>query len=145
MVTTTIRPAKAEDQPTIRRIIRAANLNPMSLDWPNFLVAEDGSEVVGIGQVKTHRDGSRELASIAVLPARQGQGIGNSIVKALLERHGEGVLHLTCQLKNEGYYERFGFSRIPRKEFPRYFARLLPFVNAVARLGRTEIIVMRRG
>jgi len=145
MVTATIRAAKAEDQATIRRIIRAANLNPMSLDWPNFLIAEDAGEVVGIGQVKTHRDGSRELASIAVVPARQGQGIGSAIVNALLDRHGGGVLHLTCQGKNEGYYARFGFRRIPRQELPPYFARLLPIMNVFARLGRTEIIVMRRG
>ena len=145
MVTATIRAAKAEDQATIRRIIRAANLNPMSLDWPNFLIAEDAGEVVGIGQVKTHRDGSRELASIAVVPARQGQGIGSAIVNALLDRHGGGVLHLTCQGKNEGYYARFGFRRIPRKELPPYFARLLPIMNVFARLARSEIIVMRRG
>jgi len=145
MVTATIRAAKAEDQATIRRIIRAANLNPMSLDWPNFLIAEDAGEVVGIGQVKTHRDGSRELASIAVVPARQGQGIGSAIVNALLDRHGGGVLHLTCQGKNEGYYARFGFRRIPRQELPPYFARLLPIMNVFARLARTEIIVMRRG
>ena len=144
-MTTTVRAAKEEDQPTIRRMIRAAKLNPMSLNWANFLIAEDAGTVVGTGQVKTHRDGSRELASIAVVPSRQGKGIGSSIVSALLERHGDGVLHLTCERKNEGYYERFGFRRITRKEFPRYFARLLPFVNAVARLGRTEIIVMRRG
>lgn len=145
MVTATIRAAKAEDQATIRRIIRAANLNRMSLDWPNFLIAEDAGEVVGIGQVKTHRDGSRELASIAVVPARQGQGIGSAIVNALLVRHGGGVLHLTCQGKNEGYYARFGFRRIPRQELPPYFARLLPIMNVFARLARTEIIVMRRG
>jgi N-acetylglutamate synthase-like GNAT family acetyltransferase len=144
-MTATIRAAKAEDQPTIRRMIRAANLNPMSLSWPNFLIADDAGEVVGIGQVKSHGDGSREVASIAVVPARHGQGIGSSIVKALLDRHGAGVLHLTCERKREGYYERFGFRRIPRQEFPRYFARLLPFVNAVARLGGTEIILMRRG
>jgi N-acetylglutamate synthase-like GNAT family acetyltransferase len=145
MVVTTIRAAKAEDQPTIRRIIREANINPMSLNWPNFVIAEEAGAVVGIGQVKTHRDGSRELASIAVVPSRQGHGIGSAVVNALLERHGDRVLHLTCERKNEGYYERFGFRRIPRREYPRYFARLLPFVNAVARLRGTEIIVMRRG
>jgi N-acetylglutamate synthase-like GNAT family acetyltransferase len=135
----------AEDEPAIRRLIREARINPMNLDWPHFLVAEEAGEIIGIGQVKTHRDGSSELASIAVTPSRQGQGIGTSVVNALLERHGQGVLHLTCERRNEGYYERFGFRRIPRREFPKYFARLLPFVNAVARLGGTEIIVMRRG
>ena len=125
-------------------MIRAAGLNPISLGWPNFLVAEDGGDIVGIGQVKTHRDGSRELASIAVVPSRQGDGIGSSVINALLDRHGGGVLFLTCQRAMQGYYERFGFRRIPRKEFPRYFARLMPLANAFARLARTEIIVMRR-
>src|SRR6476619_7544468 len=37
----TIRPATEADQVTIRRLIREANLNPMSLDWPNFVVAEE--------------------------------------------------------------------------------------------------------
>ncbi|HKW60779.1 MAG TPA: GNAT family N-acetyltransferase [Candidatus Dormibacteraeota bacterium] len=141
---TTMRAANATDQATIRRMIREADINPMNLEWPNFLVAEDAGAVVGIGQVKTHRDGSRELASIAVVPSRQGQGIGSLIVNSLLERHGDGVLHLTCELRNQGYYERFGFGRISRKEFPRYFTRLIPMVNAFARLGGTEIIVMRR-
>jgi amino-acid N-acetyltransferase len=140
----TIRRATSDDQRTIRRMIREANLNPMSLRWPNFLVAEDAGAIVGIGQVKTHRDGSREVASIAVLPARQGQGIGSSLVDALLEQHGAGVLYLTCQRPMQGYYERFGFQRIPRREFPRYFARLMPIVNTFARLAGTEIVVMRR-
>jgi N-acetylglutamate synthase-like GNAT family acetyltransferase len=140
----TIRPANAEDQATIRRMIREAGINPMDLKWPNFLVAEDAGSIVGIGQVKAHRDGSRELASIAVVPSRQGHGVGSMIVNSLLERHGEGVLHLTCELKRQGFYERFGFRRIARSEFPRYFARMMPVVNTFARLAGTKIIVMRR-
>jgi N-acetylglutamate synthase-like GNAT family acetyltransferase len=139
-----VRPANAEDQATIRRMIREAGINPMDLKWPNFLIAEDAGKIVGIGQVKAHRDGSRELASIAVVPSRQGQGIGSLIVNSLLERHGNRVLHLTCELKRQGYYERFGFRRIARNEFPRYFARMMPVVNAFARLAGTKIIVMRR-
>lgn len=125
-------------------MVREANINPMNLKWPNFLIAEDNGTTVGIGQVKAHRDGSREVASIAVVPSRQGQGIGSLIVTSLLERHRDGVLYLTCELKNQGYYERFGFRRISRKEFPPYFARLMPIVNTFSRLARTEIIVMRR-
>ena len=140
----TIRHATAGDQRTIRRLIRAAHLNPMSLEWPNFLVAEEGGVIVGIGQVKTHRDGSREVASIAVVPERQRQGIGSSLIDALLARQGDGVLYLTCRLAMQRYYERFRFRRILRREFPPFFARMMPVVNAFARLARTEIIVMRR-
>src|SRR6202521_2197724 len=93
----TIRTATEADQPTIRRLIKEANINPMSLDWPNFVVAEEDGAIVGVGQVKAHGDGSRELASIAVVPARQGQGIGRAIIETLLARAPGIVIHLTCR------------------------------------------------
>ena len=67
--------------------------------------------MVGMGQVKSHGDGSRELASIAVLPKRQGQHIGTAVINALLAREAGVVLHLSCRRELEGYYERFGFRR----------------------------------
>jgi N-acetylglutamate synthase-like GNAT family acetyltransferase len=138
----TIRPATQVDQETIRRLIKEAGINRMSLNWPNFVVAEDGGEVVGIGQVKTHGDGSRELASIAVIPARQSQGIGSAIIKTLLARE-HGIVYLTCRRELQGYYERFGFRRLDRAEFPRYFRRMIPIINMVARRFGIEILVMR--
>ena len=139
----TIRPATLTDQETIRLLIKEAHINRMSLHWPNFLVAEDGGAIVGVGQVKTHGDGSRELASIAVIPARQSQGIGGAIIKALLARE-LGIVHLTCRAQLQGYYERFGFRRLEPPEFPLYFRRMIPFINVVARLVGTRILVMRR-
>jgi N-acetylglutamate synthase-like GNAT family acetyltransferase len=140
-----IRSATAADQPTIRRLIRQANLNPTSLLWSNFLIAEeaDGS-IAGIGQVKPHRDGSRELASIAVVPGRQGTGIGSAVIRELITRERGGVLHLTCKPEMQGYYQRFGFRLLSRAEYPRYFKRLMPLVNLVARIFGTRIVVMRR-
>ncbi|HET7467054.1 MAG TPA: GNAT family N-acetyltransferase, partial [Candidatus Dormibacteraeota bacterium] len=89
-----LRAAADRDQATIRRIVRAAGINPTSLQWQRFIVAEERGEIVGVGQVKPHRDGTRELASIAVVPERQGRGLGSEIINALIAReHGE-VLHL---------------------------------------------------
>ena len=140
----TIRSAIEADQPTIRRLIKEANLNRMSLDWPNFVMAEEHGAIVGLGQVKLHGDGSRELASIAVVPARQGQGIGSAIIESLLARESSAVLYITCRRQLEGYYERFGFVRLQPVDYPRYFRRLIPIINLVARLFQTEILVMRR-
>jgi N-acetylglutamate synthase-like GNAT family acetyltransferase len=143
-----IRPAIAQDQPTIRRLIKDARLNPMSLDWPNFVMAqEDGKldgEVVGVGQVKTQGDGSRELASIVVVPTRQGHGIGSAIIGTLLASNPGAVLHLTCRRELQGYYERFGFRRLNRADYPPYFGRLIPLVNLIGRFAGTRILVMRR-
>jgi N-acetylglutamate synthase-like GNAT family acetyltransferase len=117
----------------------------MSLKWPNFVLAEEDGAIVGLGQVKQHGDGSRELASIAVVPARQGQGIGSAIIKTLLARELGVVLHLTCRRAMGGYYERFGFRRLATAEYPQYFKRLIPVANVVARMFGTQIVVMRRG
>ncbi|MEA2634036.1 MAG: hypothetical protein QOH92_803, partial [Chloroflexota bacterium] len=115
----------------------------MSLNWPNFIVAEDAGAIVGIGQVKTHGDGTRELASIAVIPARQSQGIGGAIIETLLARE-PGVVHLTCRSQLQGYYERFGFRRLDPAEFPRYFKRMVPVINLVGSFFGVHILVMRR-
>jgi len=139
----TLRDATIEDQPTIRQIVRAANINPTGLDWPRFIVAEDAGAIVGVGQVKPHRDGTRELASIAVLPARQGQGIGTAIIQDLVRRE-KATLHLTCRSRLQGYYERFGFRRLESRDYPPYFARMLPILNTLGRFFRVQVIVMRR-
>jgi len=138
-----IRDAAVNDAATIRRIVRAANINPTGLDWPRFVVAEDGGEIVGVGQVKQHRDGTRELASIAVIPERQSQGIGSAIIRELLGREA-GVVHLTCRSQLQGYYERFGFMRLEPREYPPYFARRMPMINAFLRPFGIRITVMRR-
>jgi amino-acid N-acetyltransferase len=139
-----IRPAAAEDQATIRRFVKDARLNPMSLKWPNFVVAEEDGEIVGVGQVKAHGDGSRELASIVVVPARQGCGIGSKVIRTLLANNPGGVLHLTCRRELQGYYERFGFRRLDRAQFPPYFGRMIPLVNLIGRFAGMQILVMRR-
>ena len=138
-----LRPAAEQDQALIRRIVRAANINPTGLDWPHFIVAEDGGAIVGVGQVKPHREGTRELASIAVIPDRQRQGIGTAIIDELLA-HERGVLHLTCRSQLHGYYERFGFRRLEPRDYPPYFTRRMPMINAFLRPFGIRIIVMRR-
>jgi len=139
-----LRPAVQSDQPIITRIIREANINPMSLDWRRFLVAEEEGAIVGVGQIKMHGDGSRELASIAVIPARQGQGIARKIIEQLIAQEA-GALYLTCRSQLEPFYARFGFRKIERAEMPPYFRRLIRIVNLIAPLVRgVKIIVMKK-
>lgn len=139
-----LRPATQFDQPIITRIIREANINPMSLDWRRFLVAEEAGAIVGVGQIKMHGDGSRELASIAVIPSHQGRGIARKIIEQLIAQEA-GTLYLTCRAQLEPFYARFGFRKIERAEMPPYFRRLIRIVNLIAPLVRgVKIIVMKR-
>lgn len=116
-----VRVATAGDQQPIVRIIRAARINPTGLRWPQFVVAQQAGALVGVGQVKQHADGSRELASIAVVPAYQGQGIGSVIIRALLLRE-RGPLYLMTTSEKESFYRRFGFCVVDPAALPRSLA-----------------------
>ncbi len=144
-----IRPAVEADQAAIKTLVRTAGINPMGLEWPRFLVADDDGKIIGAGQVKPHKDGSREVASIAVIPDRQGQGIATAIIQALIERES-GPLHLMCQQDLEGFYGRAGFRRIDGDELPPYFRRIIRLaqimapVVSIVRREEMRLIVMKR-
>lgn len=111
----TIRPALKKDRFVIRALIYRACLNPSNLNWQRFVVAEQGGKIIGVRQVKTHRDGSREVASGFVLPRYRRQGVSRRLMAALLE--GEtNPLYLMCDEKWADYYAQFGF----RQEHPRH-------------------------
>jgi N-acetylglutamate synthase-like GNAT family acetyltransferase len=128
-------------------IVRAAMINPFGLAWERFLVAEESGGLIGVGQIKPHRDGSRELASIAVVPEWQGQGVGAAIIRGLLA-HESGTLHLMTSSRTAPYYERFGFERIEQSQMPPYFRRMARIARAFelfARGNNMRLAVMRRG
>jgi amino-acid N-acetyltransferase len=143
-----VRPATAADQKTIKAVIRAVQINPMDLKWPNFVLAvdQDSGTIVGTAQVKRHGDGSRELASIATVPSHRRRGIAHQLINHLLAEH-EGTLYLTCLDTMESFYQQFGFRRIGTHEMTPYFRRLMRIagaLNFVSDEGR-RLLVMQRG
>lgn len=138
-----IRPAAAADQPAITQIVRAAQINPTGLRWPRFLVAEAAGAVIGTVQLKPHRDGTVELASLAVLPEHQGAGVGAALVRAAQSR-GPRPLYLTCASRLEGYYRRHGFRRVEPRRLPRDLGRLYVAGNILLGLAgqRDRLLVM---
>ena len=143
----TYRPATNADQPAINRLIREVQINPMDVKWTNFLVAVDDASgaVVGTGQIKRHRDGSYELASIGTLPAYRGQGIAHQIITQLLARHA-GELYLTCMDNMESLYQEFGFRTIGPDEMPPFFRRMTKLAGAFIHFGGDgrKLLVMKR-
>lgn len=139
-----IRPATAADHAAIVSIVRAARINPTGLRWPRFLVAESGGTVIGTVQLKPHRDGAVELASLAVLPAHQGVGVGGALARAAQAR-GPRPLYLTCASRLEGYYRRLGFRRVEPRALPRDLGRLYVAGNILLALSRqpVRLLVMR--
>lgn len=121
-MTIDIRPAKEMDQAAIRSIVRQAKLYPFELKWQHFYVALENKSIIGVGQIKKHRDGSRELASVAVVPKFQGQGVATALIHKLLSV-SEDHLYLLCRDELESFYQRFGFITVTRNNLPPEIAR----------------------
>lgn len=145
-----IRPAAQADAPAIRALISAARLNPRDLDWHRFLVADAGGEVVACAQVRVHRRGTRELASVAVVPARRGAGIGRRISEAAIDGEPIRPLYLYTESRTEAFWARLGFSTIEGDAIPRdlrgplRIARFATGILSLVSRQRYRIAVMRR-
>lgn len=137
-----VRPAQAADQATIRAMIRRERLDPTSLKWPNFLVAEHAGQIIGIGQVKRY-PGCNELGSLVTLREYRGQGVAAQIIAALEEQAGR-PLYLLCLAKMQPYYERFGYEVISWWAAPA-FLKLKLSPTLLFRLFGVRVVIMRKG
>jgi predicted N-acetyltransferase YhbS len=90
-------------------LLRAAG----ELEYELCLVAVDGERVVGhIAFSRARVDSGHEvlaLAPMAVLPERQSEGIGESLVREALHRARATRFPLVVVLGHAAYYPRFGF------------------------------------
>ena len=110
-------------------MVHQARINPTGLAWERFWVAEADGEVIGCAQVKPHRDGSRELASLVVQLERRGWGVARALIEHFLAAESL-PLYLTCRSNLGSFYRRFGFRIVPVGEMPVYFRWAYRLVNA---------------
>ncbi len=128
----TVRPEKPEDIPAIRNVNRRAFGGAAEAELVDALrrngktvislVAEDGGRIVGhifFSQVEIHSKVAGltgvGLAPLAVIPERQNQGIGSTLVEHGLRRCREEGHPYVVVLGHPDYYPRFGF--VPASRF----------------------------
>jgi N-acetylglutamate synthase-like GNAT family acetyltransferase len=144
----TLRLARREDAANIRRLIWQVHINPFGLDWGRFFLAVDPVDrLLGCGQIKPHRDGSAELASIAVRTGFRRQGIARAVIERLLADTGRPV-YLKCASPLQAFYERFGFRVIAPDEMPPTFRqewRLFDRLKKILLKGMPGMLVMKLG
>ena len=129
-----LRPARAQEFSAISRLIKQVRINPTGLDWRRFVVAVDGDgTLLGCGQLKPHRGGIVELASIAVVPAQRQRGIARLIIENLLVL-APRPLYLTCRSRLGPFYMKWGFRSLEFSEMPAYYRRLAKVMSIVGNL-----------
>ena len=142
-----LRAARTDDAGGIAECVRAAYSHyverigtppgPMLDDYRQVVrdhrvfVVEDGGEIVGVLVLVDKEDGLL-FDNIAVLPSRQGEGIGRRLMQhAESEAHRLGHAHLDLythekMTENIAMYERIGYVEIERRTergFPRVYMR----------------------
>lgn len=146
MTSFSLRPANADDFTALKNLVYTARINPTGLKWPRFVIAEnDLDEIIGCAQIKSHRDGSHELASLVVAADYRGLGIARSMVAHLTANH-EGDLYLTCRSSLGGFYEKLGFVTLAEHQMPPYFRRIsrLASLAEILRKEGETLLVMRQ-
>ena len=144
-----IRPARQEDQETIVSYVQQARINPRNLHWQNFLVAEADNKIVGIRQIKTYKQGTREVASGFVLPEYRRQGISAQLMRELLARE-TGPLYTMVNEKRAQYYEQFGFRRVEPNRLPSDFrqeywiGRIVTTLMSMFRKDKIRVVPLKR-
>jgi amino-acid N-acetyltransferase len=118
------RPARTSDIKSIRAIIDSHFENGRLLkketvtlyeSVQEFIVAVDGAsgEVVGCGALHVLWEDLAEIRSVAVKDEFRGQGIGHSILKAVIERaEAIGVKRIFCLTFETAFFGSVGFEEI---------------------------------
>lgn len=125
-----LRPAKPEDYPSIRRVHTDAFAGTDEADIIEQLrkdgdalvelVAEDADGVVGhimFSRMASEGGSFAALGPLAVSSARQNEGVGAQLSRAGVEACRALGVGALCVLGHPTYYPRFGFSAEAAKRF----------------------------
>lgn len=142
-----LRPAVYQDTPAIYELARQGRINPTGLKWERFIVAETPeSQIIACGQIKPHRDGSQELASIVVTKEWRHRGVARAIIEELIAGF-DGPLYLMCRSSIGPMYEKFGFRVLEEDQMPKYFRRvskLAGVLDALRKEGEYLLVMGRK-
>jgi amino-acid N-acetyltransferase len=119
----TLRPARAADIESVRRLLDACKLAPNAFDRQfeeGFVIGVDERDrIVGAAGIEVYGDAGL-LRSAAVLPELRGAGIGKRLTEDRIvwaRARGLRTVYLLTETAAE-YWPRFGFARIGRDQAP---------------------------
>lgn len=134
-----VRPAAHGDIEAIVAVLRANQADPSLFQrtaadiqaiLTDYHVAESATTILGCAGLHFYPDQSAELHSVAVLPERQGQHVGQALVRACVSQAAAASLNKVwlATLKPE-YFARFGFEPFSRWQIPLRF--MFPKIKSV--------------
>ena len=125
--------AMPEDEAAIVTLLRANGLpaDGLAVHLGTAFVARVENRVVGSAAIEVYDDGAL-LRSVAVDATLRGHGVGVQLTTAALDLAatlGVPAVYLLTTTA-EGYFPRFAFSRVDRREVPRGVQQSIEFQSA---------------
>ncbi|MFM9848704.1 MAG: GNAT family N-acetyltransferase [Hyphomicrobiaceae bacterium] len=116
-MTVLVRRAVAGDQEAIHSLARGERVNPTGLSWPNFVVATNDAAIMGAVQLRVHRDGSKELATLVVAREWRKRGFAAKLIETILTDQPDRIFMITGR-SHAHHYARWGFLPIAPASAP---------------------------
>ena len=123
-----VRKARATDVPAMQTLVAhfaaRGELLPRTLGelyqhLRDFFVCEVDGDIVGLCALSLYWEDLAEIRTLAVHGAHGGKGLGAALVTACLEEAAAlGVRRVFALTYRPGYFERFGFRTIDKRELP---------------------------
>ena len=115
----TIRPATETDSPAIAALVRSAKLPVDGIEHARFTVADHAGRIVGCAGLEVY-GGSGLLRSVAVDPEWRGRGVGDALVRAVLDGAAQDKVDPVVLLTDTApaWFPRFGFEVTTRENVP---------------------------
>ncbi len=128
-----LRAAEREDLDAVVGLLGVAGLPTagLSATLADFYVAEQGGRIVGAIGLEPY-GAAALLRSAVVEPAFRGSGVGEAMIRRILDHAGARGMSEVFLLTTtaERYFPRFGFVEIAREDVPRAVQGSLEFSEA---------------
>ena len=123
-----VEPATADDIDAMHQLIettsRTTTVLPRSrenigLHLRDFLVVREGARILGCGALALFTRQLAEIKSLVVVPELRGRGVGQRLVRALVDEGRRlGVRRIFALTDNPPFFERAGFTRVDKATLP---------------------------
>jgi N-acetylglutamate synthase-like GNAT family acetyltransferase len=131
-----VRHANEADMVFIEKTMKKYGFDTENLDYSEFVVAAENSEIVGFGRLK--KIGSiYDVGCIVVIEGKRGRGIGQLIAKHLVDFETVDRVYVTAERAD--YFRNMGFAVM--KDRPKEY---LDALDVVCKTGEKDKILMSR-
>ncbi|ABB44353.1 N-acetylglutamate synthase [Sulfurimonas denitrificans DSM 1251] len=102
-------------------VILARSSDEVATNIRSYILAKDGSEIIGFCALHIHTPSLAEIRSLIVKDGRRGEGIGQSLVtKATDEAQILGLQKVLSLTYKQSFFENLGFIEIPKESLPEH-------------------------